>query len=629
MTDNIDKETANDKAAISNKDHTSDSTHKDNVDKGTVGKGNAAKDSAHKSKADGNKIYQENAFPTMPTISSDSPWLSAYERYGIAATIDMPDDNTSLLEVFERNFSRYGQKPAYICMGAEISFKQLDLYSRQIASYLQSLGLVKGDKVGVMMPNLLQYPVVALGIIRAGMVLVNVNPLYTSRELSHQLHDSGTKALFIVENFAKTYQEAEDKGQVEHVIVCKIGDMLGTIKGPIVNLVARHVKKMIPAYSLPNSVSFKHALNAVSASHYKRPDLSLSDVALLQYTGGTTGVAKGAMLSHGNLVANMLQISALMNSAFEDDVDASDVILTALPLYHVFSFMVSGMYGMYQGYAGLLIPNPRDLDGLIKEMGKYKPAFIPAVNTLFNGLINKESFADLDFSNLKASIGGGMSVLPSVAKKWHKITGLPIVEGYGLSETSPVVAFNPMTIAEFTNKIGIPASSTDMILIDDEGNQVALGDRGEICVKGPQVMIGYQNRPEETAETFTDDGYLKTGDIGIMDEKGFVKIVDRKKDMILVSGFNVYPNEIEEAMSEHPAVAECGAIGVPNEDRGEEPKLFVVKKGEVTEQELLDFGKKQLTGYKRPRHIQFVDELPKSNVGKILRKELRKMEGLE
>ena len=571
----------------------------------------------------------ENAFPTMPTIDSDSPWLGAYERYGINATIDMPEDNTSLLEVFERNFSRYGQKPAYICMGSSITFKQLDLYSRQIASYLQSLGLVKGDKVAVMMPNILQYPIVMLGIIRAGMILVNVNPLYTSRELSHQLNDSGAKALFIVENFAKTYQEAEDKGQVQHVIVCKLGDMLGLVKGTVVNLVARHVKKMIPAYRLPGSTSFKHALNAVSASKYKRPDLNLSDVALLQYTGGTTGVAKGAMLSHGNLVANMLQISVLMNSAFDDDVDADDVILTALPLYHVFSFMVCGMYGMYQGYAGLLIPNPRDLDGLIKEMAKYKPAFIPAVNTLFNGLVHKEGFADLDFSNLKASIGGGMSVLPSVAKEWHKITGLPIVEGYGLSETSPVVAFNPMTISEFTGKIGIPASSTDIILIDDDENEVALGDRGEICVKGPQVMIGYQNRPQETAETFTAKGFLKTGDIGIMDEKGFIKIVDRKKDMILVSGFNVYPNEIEEAMSEHPNVVECGAIGIPNDERGEDPKLFVVKKGEVTEQELIDFGKKQLTGYKRPRHIQFVDELPKSNVGKILRKELRKMEGLE
>ena len=597
----------------------------DNINKKTTDNSAATDDKANTT----NDAYQSNAFPTMPTIDSDSPWLSAYERYSIDATIEMPEDNTSLLDVFERNFSRYGQKPAYICMGSSITFKQLDLYSRQIASYLQSIGLVAGDKVGVMMPNVLQYPVVALGIIRAGMVLVNVNPLYTSRELSHQLHDSGAKALFIVENFAKTYQEAEDKGQVEHVVVCTIGDMLGTIKGAVVNLVARHVKKMIPAYSIPNSVSFKHALNAESASKYQRPELNLSDMALLQYTGGTTGVAKGAMLSHGNLVANMLQVSALMNSAFDDDIDGRDVILTALPLYHVFSFMVCGMCSMYQGYASLLIPNPRDLDGLIKEMAKYKPAFIPAVNTLFNGLVHKDNFADLDFSNLKASIGGGMSVLPSVAKEWHKITGLPIVEGYGLSETSPVVAFNPMTIAEFTGKIGIPAPSTDIVLIDDDENIVAMGDRGEICVKGPQVMIGYQNRPKETAESFTASGYLKTGDIGIMDEKGFIKIVDRKKDMILVSGFNVYPNEIEEAMSEHPAVVECGAIGVPNDDRGEEPKLFVVKKGDVTEKELLEYGKKQLTGYKRPRHIQFVDELPKSNVGKILRKELRKMEGLE
>ena len=572
---------------------------------------------------------ETNAFPTMPDIPSDRPWLAAYERYGIDATIEMPDDNTSLLEVFERNFRRYGQKPAYICMGASITFKQLDLYSRQIASYLQSLGLVKGDKVGVMMPNILQYPIVALGVLRAGMILVNVNPLYTSRELSHQLDDSGITALFIVENFAKTYQQASSKGNVKHVIVCKLGDMLGLVKGAVVNLVARHIKKMIPAYQLPDSISFKEALNSVSASKYKRPDLNLSDVALLQYTGGTTGVAKGAMLSHGNLVANMLQISALMNSAFDDDAHAEDVILTALPLYHVFSFMVCSMYGMYQGYAGLLIPNPRDLDGLIKEMAKYKPSFIPAVNTLFNGLVNKASFAELDFSNLKAAIGGGTSVLPSVAKQWHNITGLPIVEGYGLSETSPVAAFNPMTIAEFTGKIGIPASSTDIILIDEDEAEVVIGERGEICVKGPQVMIGYQNRPDETAETFTANGYLKTGDIGIMDDKGFIKIVDRKKDMILVSGFNVYPNEIEEVMSEHPAVKECGAIGIPSEERGEEPKIFVVKKGAVTEQELLDFGKQNLTGYKRPRHVQFVDELPKSNVGKILRKELRKMEGLD
>ncbi|MDO5770308.1 MAG: AMP-binding protein, partial [Psychrobacter sp.] len=414
--------------------------------------------------------YHADPYPQIPNIPSDRPWLASYERYGIPANIELPANDTSLLEVFERNFSRYGNKKAFTCMGVSISFRELDLYSRQIAAYLQSLGLKKGDKVAAMMPNVLQYPIVALGVIRAGMTLVNVNPLYTSRELAHQLEDSGTKALFIIENFATTLENAEHKESVEHVIVCSMGDMLGAIKGTLINLAVRHIKKMVPSYKLPGSIGFKEALNKVSASKYQRPDLNLSDVALLQYTGGTTGVAKGAMLTHGNLAANMLQISALMNSAFEDDVQSDDVILAALPLYHVFSFTVCGMYPMYQGYNSLLIPNPRDLDDLIKQIDKYKPSFLPAVNTLFNGLVHQEAFKQLDFSHLKAAIGGGMSVLPSVAKEWHDITGLPIVEGYGLSETSPVVAFNPMTISEFTGKIGIPASSTDVILIDDDGN---------------------------------------------------------------------------------------------------------------------------------------------------------------
>ena len=569
-------------------------------------------------------------FPTYPDIPSDRPWLESYERYGLASSIEKPADDTSLLEVFERNFARYGNRDAYICMGSSLSYRDLDTRSRQIAAYLQSLGLKVGDKVAVMMPNVLQYPVVALGVLRAGMILVNVNPLYTSRELEHQLHDSGAKAIFIIENFAKTFEEVKDKGDVKHVVVCSMGDMLGMVKGLVINTVVRHIKKMVPSYSLPNSISFKKALESASAHQYKRPELDQSHVALLQYTGGTTGVAKGAMLTHGNLVANMLQIEAVMKAAF-GEATSGEVILTALPLYHVFSFMVCGMYSMYEGCTGLLIPNPRDLDGLIKEMGKYKPAYIPSVNTLFNGLVHHEKFKELDFSNLKASIGGGMSVLPSVAKAWHEATGLPIVEGYGLSETSPVVSFNPMNISEFTAKIGVPAPDTDVILIDDDGNEMLIGERGEICVKGPQVMVGYQNRPEATKESFTENGYFKTGDIGILDEKGFIKIVDRKKDMILVSGFNVYPNEIEEAMTQHPAVLEVGAIGVPSDDRGEDPKIFVVKKkgANVTEKELLEFGKKQLTGYKRPRIVEFVDELPKSNVGKVLRKELRKMEGLE
>ncbi|SJM67687.1 AMP-binding protein [Psychrobacter piechaudii] len=569
-------------------------------------------------------------FPTYPDIPSDRPWLESYERYGLASSIEKPADDTSLLEVFERNFARYGNRGAYVCMGASLTYRELDNRSRQIAAYLQSLGLKVGDKVAVMMPNVLQYPVVALGVLRAGMILVNVNPLYTSRELEHQLKDSGAKAIFIIENFAKTFEKVEDKGAVKHVVVCSMGDMLGLVKGLVVNTVVRHVKKMVPSYSLPNSISFKKALESVSAHQYKRPTLDQSYVALLQYTGGTTGVAKGAMLTHGNLIANMLQIDTVMRAAF-GDTSSGEVLLAALPLYHVFSFMVCGMYSMHKGCTALLIPNPRDLDGLVKEIDKYKPAYIPSVNTLFNGLVHNEKFKNVDFSNLKASIGGGMSVLPSVAKAWHELTGLPIVEGYGLSETSPVVSFNPMNISEFTAKIGVPAPGTDIILIDDEGNEMPVGERGEICVKGPQVMVGYQNRPEDTKEAFTENGYFKTGDIGILDEKGFIKIVDRKKDMILVSGFNVYPNEIEEAMAQHPAVLEVGAIGVPSDNRGEDPKIFVVKKPgvNVTEQELLDFGKKQLTGYKRPRIVQFVDDLPKSNVGKILRKELRKMEGLE
>ena len=569
-------------------------------------------------------------FPTYPDIPSDRPWLESYERYGLASSIEKPADDTSLLEVFERNFARYGNRGAYVCMGASLTYRELDNRSRQIAAYLQSLGLKVGDKVAVMMPNVLQDPVVAQGVLRAGMILVNVNPLYTSRELEHQLKDSGAKAIFIIENFAKTFEKVEDKGAVKHVVVCSMGDMLGLVKGLVVNTVVRHVKKMVPSYSLPNSISFKKALESVSAHQYKRPTLDQSYVALLQYTGGTTGVAKGAMLTHGNLIANMLQIDTVMRAAF-GDTSSGEVLLAALPLYHVFSFMVCGMYSMHKGCTALLIPNPRDLDGLVKEIDKYKPAYIPSVNTLFNGLVHNEKFKNVDFSNLKASIGGGMSVLPSVAKAWHELTGLPIVEGYGLSETSPVVSFNPMNISEFTAKIGVPAPGTDIILIDDEGNEMPVGERGEICVKGPQVMVGSQNRPEDIKEAFTENGYFKTGDIGILDEKGFIKIVDRKKDMILVSGFNVYPNEIEEAMAQHPAVLEVGAIGVPSDNRGEDPKIFVVKKPgvNVTEQELLDFGKKQLTGYKRPRIVQFVDDLPKSNVGKILRKELRKMEGLE
>lgn len=573
--------------------------------------------------------YTPNNPPIVPDIPKDKPWMDAYQRFGINPTITMPPTNTSLLEIFDRNFDLFSNKKAFTCMDTSLTYAQVDLYSKQIAAYLQSLGLVKGDKVCVMMPNVLQYPIVAVGVIRAGLTLVNANPMYTSSELQHQLKDSGSKAIFIIENFAKTFEDVEDKGDVEHVILCKVGDMLGAIKGSVVNLAARYIKKMVPDYNLSSSIDFKEVLNSVPAAKYVRPNLGLGDIALLQYTGGTTGVSKGAMLSHGNLIANTLQIRNLMDSGFDNHLNAKELVLTALPLYHVFSFMICCMQGMYRGAEMLLIPNPRDIDGLIKEMIKRKPTFIPSVNTLFNALVSNKNFSKIDFSSLKCSIGGGMAVLPNVAKKWHEVTGLPIVEGYGLSETSPVAAINPVTISSYTGKIGIPASSTDIVLINEKGDQAKIGDRGEICIKGPQVMVGYYNQPQETADSFTADGYLKTGDIGVFDQNGFLSLVDRKKDMILVSGFNVYPNEIETVISQHPAVLECGAIGVPHELRGEVPKVFVVKKDFVTELQILDFAKTKLTGYKHPRYIEFVDELPKSNVGKILRKELRKIEGLD
>ena len=565
------------------------------------------------------------------TRRDDKVWVKTYEKLGIQYDIDMPPANTSLIDIIEQNFINYAGKTAFVCMDVKLSYEELDLYSKQVAAYLQSLGLQKGDKVAVMMPNILQLPVAVLGVLRAGMTLVNVNPLYTTKELSHQLTDSDTKALILLENFAKTY---EDIGQdlVDHVVVASMGDMMSPLKGFIVNAVVRHVKKMVPDYHIKGSVKFKKAMNRFSAANYKRPNnIGLDDVAVLQYTGGTTGVAKGAMLTHGNLVANLIQSDTYLGDAFEkfEKGNEQPVIMTALPLYHIFSFTVCGMYGLYRGCIGLLVPNPRDLPSLIKAYKDYPPAFFPAVNTLFTALANNEEFQSLNHSKLEMSMGGGMAVLKDTATKWEQVTGNVIVQGYGLSETSPVASANPHGTGEFSGNIGLPMPATDMAILDEEGNEVALGERGEISIRGPQVMKGYWKREDATAEVMTSDGFFRTGDIGVMDEEGYFKIVDRKKDMILVSGFNVYPNEIEEAMSEHPAVVECGAIGVPNDDRGEEPKLFVVKKGNVTEKELLEYGKKQLTGYKRPRHIQFVDELPKSNVGKILRKELRKMEGLE
>lgn len=560
----------------------------------------------------------------------DKVWLKTYKELGLTYDIDLPAENTSLIEIFETSFAKFTNKTAFVCMGAELSFQQLDRYSKQIAAYLQSLGLKKGDKVAVMMPNILQMPVTILAVLRAGFVLVNVNPLYTSKELEHQLDDSDAKVLFIVENFAKTYQDI-GKNMVDHVIIASMGDLMGTLKGLLVNTVVRHVKKMVPDYNIQGSVTFKKALAKASANKYKRPtDVTLSDIAMLQYTGGTTGVAKGAMLTHKNLVANLIQCNTFLGSAFDEyekGTTEQPVIMTALPLYHIFSFTVCGMFALYRGCIGLLVPNPRDGKSLIKAYTNHPPTFFPAVNTLFNGLANSDVFKSLDHSKLKMSMGGGMAVLKDTADKWEKVTGNLIIQGYGLSETSPVATANPLQVTEFSGTVGVPLPATEVAILDDAGNEVALGDRGEICIRGPQVMKGYWNREDATASSMTDDGYFRTGDIGIMDENGYVKIVDRKKDMILVSGFNVYPNEVEDAMAAHPKILECGVIGIDDEKMGEAPKIYVVRSDDsLTEKEVLQFGKDNLTGYKRPRYVEFIDELPKSNVGKILRKELRKLE---
>ncbi|WP_019673517.1 AMP-binding protein [Psychrobacter lutiphocae] len=557
------------------------------------------------------------------------PWLKTYEKYGMQYEIEMPPADTSLIEILEENFTKHAGRTSFVCMNQELSYDDLDRYSRQMAAYLQSLGLKKGDKVAVMLPNILQSPVSILAILRAGFILVNVNPLYTTHELEHQLEDSETKVLIILENFAKTYADIAKK-TVDHVIVTAMGDLMSPFKGFIVNTVVRHVKKMVPPFNIPGSVTFKQALKTGAQKSYTRPtNIGLDDVAVLQYTGGTTGVAKGAMLTHGNLVANLIQADTYIGDAFDhfEERNEQPVIMTALPLYHIFSFTVCGMYGLRKGAINSLVPNPRDGKSLLKAYKDYPPAFFPAVNTLFNGLINSEHFRVLDHSKLEMSMGGGMAVLKDTAEKWKAGTGNVIVQGYGLSETSPVASANPMGLDEFPGNIGVPFPATDMAILDEEGNEVEIGERGEICVRGPQVMKGYWKRQEATDEVMTPDGYFRTGDIGVMDEEGYFKIVDRKKDMIIVSGFNVYPNEVEDVMTGHPKILECGVIGVHSDKSGEVPKIFVVRQDpSLTEQEVIDYAKKNLTGYKRPRIVEFVDELPKSNVGKILRKDLREME---
>jgi long-chain acyl-CoA synthetase len=496
--------------------------------------------------------------------------------------------------------------------------------SLAMASYLQGRGLQRGARVAIMMPNVLQYPVATAAVLRAGFAVVNVNPLYTPRELEHQLKDSGAEAIIVLENFAHTVEQVIAKTQVKHVIVGSMGDLLG-FKGVIVNLVVRRVKKMVPAWSLPGAVSFNDAISAGRSLAFNKPKLSPGDVAFLQYTGGTTGVSKGATLLHRNIVANVLQNDAWLQPAMAAPPHVDQLmVVCALPLYHIFALTACYLLAVRAGGCNLLIPNPRDIPGFIKELAKYQVNNFPAVNTLYNGLMHHPDFKKLDFSKLKISNGGGMAVQRPVAEQWKAITGCSIAEGYGLSETSPTLTCNTTTDPEFNGTIGIPVPSTWISIRDDDGNEMPLGQPGEICAKGPQVMSGYWNRPEETAKVMTADGYFRTGDIGIMDERGYTKIVDRKKDMILVSGFNVYPNEIEEVIASNPGVLECAVIGIPDSKSGEAVKAFVVKKDpNLTAEALVKFCQEQLTGYKVPKHIEFRTDLPKTNVGKILRRQLR------
>jgi long-chain acyl-CoA synthetase len=551
------------------------------------------------------------------------PWLGAYPQ-GVPADIDAAQYG-SLVQLMEESFLKYAARTAYSFMGKEVSYGETDSLSRAFAAYLQGLGLAKGDRVALMMPNVPQYPVAVAAILRAGFVVVNVNPLYTPRELEHQLKDSGSKAIVIIENFANTLQQCIAQTPVKHVVLASMGDMLGGFKGMLVNYVVRKVKKMVPAFSLPGAVRFKEAIDRGQRGTLRKPEIKPDDVAVLQYTGGTTGVSKGAVLLHRNVIANVLQSEA-WNQPMMGKVPAGEqqTAVCALPLYHIFAFTVGMMLNLRTGGKLILIPNPRDLPGVLKELSRHKFHSFPAVNTLFNGLANHPDFDKVDWSSLKVSVGGGMAVQGAVAKLWLQKTGCPICEGYGLSETSPSASCNPVTSTEFTGSIGVPLPSTSMKCIDDDGNEVALGQPGEIAIKGPQVMAGYWQRPDETAKVMTADGYFKSGDIGVMDERGYFRIVDRKKDMVLVSGFNVYPNEVEELVMQLPGVAECAVVGVPDEKTGEAVKLVIVKRDPaLTEEQVREFCRGNLTGYKQPRVIEFRTDLPKTPVGKILRRELR------
>ena len=545
-------------------------------------------------------------------------WLKSYPP-GVPAEIE-PRQYGSLVELFEKSIREFGDRPAFSNMGKTIRFAELDRCARDFGAWLQAKGLGKGARVAIMMPNCLQYPIAMFGTLRAGCVVVNVNPLYTARELEHQLNDSGAEAIVILENFAAVLQQVRTRTPLKHVLITSLGEMLG-LKGVVVNLVVRRLRKMVPPYEVPGAVSFRQALAEGAQAKLVTPPLAHDDIAFLQYTGGTTGVSKGAMLLHRNVIAALLQYKAWLQPAMNGE---RPVIITALPLYHIFSLTVNCLNMMVVGGENILITNPRDIPAFVSELGKYKFTMISGVNTLFNALLNNPDFAKLDFSHLRFALGGGMAVQKVVADRWKQVTGTTLIEGYGPTETAPAATANPLNLDEYTGSIGVPMPSTDIEIRDDADRPLAIGETGEICIRGPQVMAGYWQRPDETAKVLGADGFLHTGDIGVMDAKGFIRIVDRKKDMIVVSGFKVFPNEIEQVVMMLPGVLECAVVGVPDPHSGEVPKVYVVKKDpQLTEQDVLEHCKRELTGYKRPKYVEFRTELPKTNVGKILRRALR------
>jgi len=546
----------------------------------------------------------------------EKPWLSSYPP-GVPANIDL-GSHSSIVDVLKKSCERYGERVAYHNMGADLSYAELDFLTRNFAAALQDMGLQPGDRIALMMPNTLQYPVALFGALRAGLIIVNTNPMYTARELRHQLVDAGAKAIVVIENFASVLESIRDEVPLEHIITTGVGDLLNFPKSMLVNFVLRHVRKSIPAWSLPGSVSFHDVLDNGKKLPFRPVNIGFEDVAFLQYTGGTTGVAKGAMLTHRNIVANLLQARAWLTQLDE----STETIITALPLYHIFALTANCLTFIYLGGTNILITDPRDMPGFVKELARHRFTSITGVNTLFNALLHTDGFAELDFSSLKMALGGGMAVQRAVAEHWKQVTGVTLLEAYGLTETSPAACINPVNLKDYNGYIGLPISSTDACIKDDEGRLLPVGEAGELCIRGPQVMKGYWQRPNATAEV--QDGWLHTGDIACMTQDGYFKIVDRKKDMILVSGFNVYPNEIEDVIAMHPKVLEVAAVGVADQKSGEVVSVFIVKKDpSLTEDEIKAFCKENLTGYKRPRYINFRDELPKSNVGKILRRELR------